>query len=99
VYRCLAPEKAQEGVTLFAQPTEPLLTATGIFTRDHLHVARQRFAVGESRRSAKNTSVANAVIGPTPGCVINSLAPGRCQAWSVIRSSRKTRTSMLPSQT
>src|ERR1700674_770544 len=37
-------------VALFAQPTESLLTAAGIFAWDHPHIARQRFAVIKSRR-------------------------------------------------
>src|ERR1700675_4432590 len=50
VYGCFAPEKPQEGVTLFAQPTEPLLTATGVLTGNHPHVAHHRFAISEPRR-------------------------------------------------
>src|SRR6266478_1858986 len=41
----LAPEKAQQGVALFAQPAESLLTGAGIFARDHPHITGQRFAV------------------------------------------------------
>src|SRR6266852_5123546 len=39
VYGGLAPEKAQEWIALFAQPTEPLPTSAGIFAGDHPHVA------------------------------------------------------------
>src|ERR1700730_4951326 len=46
----LAPEKAQQWVALFAQPAESLLTAAGIFARDHPHITYQRFAVFEPRR-------------------------------------------------
>jgi len=35
---------------MFAQPAELLLTAAGIFARDHSQVAGQRFAVSEPRR-------------------------------------------------
>src|SRR5580704_4734369 len=47
---CFAPEKTQEWVTLLAQPTEPLLTATGVLTGNHPHVAHHRFAISEPRR-------------------------------------------------
>jgi hypothetical protein len=71
VYDCFTPEKTQEWVTLFAQPTEPLLTAAGIFAGNHPHVAHHRFAESAKRAgSPKNTLVANAVTGPTPGWLI-----------------------------
>src|SRR5467141_3263548 len=49
VYGCLAPEKPQEWVTLLAQPAEPLLTAAGVFARNHPHVAHHCFAISEPR--------------------------------------------------
>jgi hypothetical protein len=40
----LTPEKPQQRVTLFAQPTEPLSPSTGIFTWNHSHIfARNSF--------------------------------------------------------
>src|SRR6266478_7018341 len=49
VYGCLAPEKPQEWVTLLAQPAGPLLTAAGVFARNHPHVAHHCFAICEPR--------------------------------------------------
>lgn len=40
-------------MALFAQPAEPLPTPTGIFTRDHPHLAGQGFAVSEPCRIAQ----------------------------------------------
>src|SRR3984957_15871406 len=45
---CLPPEKPQQRVTLFTQPTEPLSPSTGIFTRNHSYITRQGLAVCES---------------------------------------------------
>ena len=65
----LTPEKTQQRVTLFTQPTEPLPPATRIFTWNQSHITSQGLACLRNRAgSPKNTSVANAVIGPTPGC-------------------------------
>src|ERR1019366_7912456 len=47
VHGGLAPEKTQQWVALFAQSAQSLLTAAGIFARDHPHIAHQRFAVIE----------------------------------------------------
>src|SRR5258707_12281843 len=44
----LTPEKPQQRVTLFAQPTEPLSRSTGIFTWNHSHITSQGLAVSES---------------------------------------------------
>src|SRR6266436_2919435 len=53
VYGCLAPKKPQERVTLLAQPAEPLLTAAGIFARDHPYITHHCFAIGEPRRGTQ----------------------------------------------
>src|SRR6266436_6854412 len=44
----LTPEKPQQRVTLFAQPTKPLSPSTGIFTWNHSHITSQGLAVCES---------------------------------------------------
>src|ERR1700732_2220712 len=44
----LTPEKAQQRIALFAQPTEPLLSSTGVFPRDHPYITSQGLAVSES---------------------------------------------------
>ena len=44
----LTPEKPQQRVTLFAQPTEPLSRSTGIFTWNHPYITSQGLAVRES---------------------------------------------------
>src|ERR1700686_3397609 len=44
----LTPQKPQQRVTLFTQPTEPLSPSTGIFTWNHPHITSQGLAVCES---------------------------------------------------
>src|SRR6266436_838757 len=44
----LTPEKPQQRITLFTQPTEPLPPSTGIFTWNHSHITSQGLAVCES---------------------------------------------------
>src|SRR6202049_3187407 len=44
----LTPEKPQQRITLFTQPTEPLPPSTGIFTWDHPYITSQGLAVCES---------------------------------------------------
>src|ERR1700684_1636475 len=46
----LTPEKPQQRITLFTQPTEPLTPSTGIFTWNHSHITSQGLAVCESGR-------------------------------------------------
>src|SRR6266852_3074166 len=48
VRSCLTPEKPQQRITLFTQPTEPLAPSTGIFLRNHSHITSQVLAVRES---------------------------------------------------
>src|SRR6267378_6250269 len=48
VYRRLTPEKPQQRIALFTQPTEPLPPSTGVFTRNHPHITSQGLAVRES---------------------------------------------------
>src|SRR5208282_2304025 len=44
----LTPEKAQQRIALFTQPTESLSSATGVFPRNQPHVTSQGLAVCES---------------------------------------------------
>src|SRR6202451_2528103 len=46
----LSPEKPQQWITLFTQPTEPLSPSARIFTWNHYHITSQGFAVCESGR-------------------------------------------------
>jgi hypothetical protein len=85
VYGCFTPEKTQEWVTLFAQPAEPLLTAAGIFARDHSYITHHCFAIAEPRRVTQKYVGGQRRDRPYPGWLINSLAPGRCKAWSPTR--------------
>ena len=48
VHPRLTPEKSQQRITLFTQPTEPLSPSTGIFTWDHPYITSQGLAVRES---------------------------------------------------
>jgi hypothetical protein len=48
VHRRLAPEKPQQRIALFAQPTEPLPPSTGVFPRNYPHITSQGLAVCES---------------------------------------------------
>jgi hypothetical protein len=47
VYRRLTPEKPQQRIALFTQPTEPLPPSTGVFTRDNSHLTGYRLAISE----------------------------------------------------
>src|SRR6267378_872051 len=47
VYRRLTPEKPQQRIALFTQPTEPLPPSTGVFTRDNSHQTGYRLAISE----------------------------------------------------
>src|SRR5215469_12320036 len=69
-----APQEAQQRTALFGHSTEPLPCPAGVFPRDEPHVTGQRLAIDEPPPSPRNTSVASAVTGPTPGCVISSRA-------------------------
>ena len=50
MHRRLTPQKAQERIALFGEPSQSLTSAARVFTGDHPHVTRQRFAVYKSRR-------------------------------------------------
>src|SRR4029077_14552275 len=41
----LTPEKPQQRIAVFTQPTEPLSPSTGIFTWNHSHITSQGLAV------------------------------------------------------
>jgi hypothetical protein len=45
-----SPEKPQQWTALFGDPTEPLLSSTGVFPRDDPHITGQGLAVGEAPR-------------------------------------------------
>ena len=62
----LTPQKAQQRISLFAEPTESLPTAAGVFTRDHPHVTSQGFAVCESCWIAQEHLGRQRRDGPTP---------------------------------
>src|SRR5438132_9052984 len=76
--RRFGPQIAQQRVALLGQFPQPLPLTAGVFTRDHSDVAGDLVTVGEALGSPRNTSVANAVTGPTPGCVNKRSAWGRC---------------------
>src|SRR5580704_12747600 len=44
----LTPEKTQQRIALFTQPTEPLPSSTGVFSGDHPYITSQGLAVCES---------------------------------------------------
>jgi hypothetical protein len=79
------PEKPQQRIALFRQPTEPLPPSAGIFPRDHPYITSQGLTVSKSCWISQEHVVANAVTGPTPGWVISSRAPVRLQACSSTR--------------
>src|SRR6202789_112549 len=92
--RRLTPQKAQQRMALLAQSSQPLSPSAGVFPRNDPDVTGQSLAVAKPFRIAQETSVARAVIGPTPGCVISSPAvvrsPARSSTRSVVRSLLRT---------
>ena len=79
MHRRFAPQITQQCIPLFAHRTQPLPAPAGVFARDHADVTASVFPSLNRSGSPRNTSVANAVIGPTPGCVSNRRAWGCCE--------------------
>src|SRR6266436_5006354 len=55
VHRRLTPEKPQQRIALFTQPTEPLPLSTGVFTRNHPHITSQALLSANRAASPRNT--------------------------------------------
>jgi hypothetical protein len=77
----------QKAGPVLREPTQSLSRPARVFARNRRDVARGGLPSRKRARSPRNTSVARAVSGRTPGCVI-SRACGRSSATAWTRSSK-----------
>ena len=71
-------QKAQQHVALLADVSQSAPISAGLFRRNQTDVAGQSVCRSESAQEFRSpTRNANAVSGPTPGCVINRRVTGR----------------------
>ena len=75
------PEKAQQRTAVFGHSTEPLLLPLQYSSRNDPHITSSALPLANRLGSPRKASVASAVTGPAPGCVISSRAPEGWPAW------------------
>jgi hypothetical protein len=81
MHRCFRPQIAQQLVAFLGQFSQALSFSAGALAGNHPDIAGHLVAGGKRLASPRNTSVARAVTGPTPGCVISRRDCGLCRAW------------------
>jgi hypothetical protein len=69
VHRRFRPQIARQCIALFGHLSQSLSLAAGVLARDHADVLATLLPLANQLGSPRNTSVAKAVTGPTPGCV------------------------------